>query len=217
MLLGCGNFGARVKPPKSGLFERGSCLGHGCLVENDSERRLRNEAGERGLKLRALRFDLRTLLAIVLGHTAQQVAERRHSMASVLGKISAAEERLLFRGGQKHGQGPPARTVRQHLLRDLINLIQVRALFAVDFDVDEQLVHQGRGGRIFEGFVGHHMAPMAGRIADRQENGLVLLLCPPQGRLAPGIPLHRIVGVLQQVRAGLLGEVIAQHVHGLVS
>ncbi len=104
--------------------------------------------------------------------------------------------------------------MRQHLLRKLINLVQVGTFLSIDFDVDEQFVHQLRGASVFEGLVRHHMAPVAGRVADRQKNGLVFLLGACQRRFAPGIPIDRILRVLQQVRAGLLGEVIAQHLHG---
>src|SRR5271167_3686262 len=46
-------------------------------------------------------------------------------------------------------------TQRDQLLRRLVNLIQIRALFAVHFDVDEPAVHQCGGRRVFEGFVCH--------------------------------------------------------------
>src|SRR5450631_1203190 len=86
-----------------GLLERYLSLDHRCLIENDAKGRFRNQAGERNLKLRILRGDLRALAAIVLSHTAQQVAEGRHAIARFLGKIRAAEERLLLFWRKKHG------------------------------------------------------------------------------------------------------------------
>ena len=53
---------------------------------------------------------------------------------------------------------------------------------------------------VFKRFAFHHVAPMAGRVADAQENRLVLLARPGKGGRAPGIPVHRIVRVLEEVR-----------------
>ncbi len=52
------------------------------------------------------------------------------------------------------------------------------------------------------------MAPMAGGITYGQEDGPVLLLGPLEGLLPPGIPVHRIVGMLQKVRALLIRKTI---------
>ncbi len=46
-------------------------------------------------------------------------------------------------------------------------------LFAVDLDVDVELVHQLRGRGVLEALVRHHVAPVAGRVADRHEHRLV--------------------------------------------
>ena len=49
----------------------------------------------------------------------------------------------------------------------------------------------------------HHVAPVAGGVADAEEDGLVLGAGLLQGLRPPGVPVHRVVGVLQQVRARL--------------
>jgi hypothetical protein len=49
---------------------------------------------------------------------------------------------------------------------------------------------------------------MAGRITDADEHQLVLLFRPGPGILIPGIPIHRIVRMLKQVRAGFFRKVI---------
>jgi hypothetical protein len=83
--------------------------------------------------------------------------------------------------------------------------VEVRALLAVDLDVDEQLVHHRGGGRILEALVGHHVAPVAGRVADREQDGAVVL---PAGLVKrcgiPRVPVDRIVCMLQQVGTGLV-------------
>ncbi len=75
-------------------------------------------------------------------------------------------------------------------------MIDIGALFAVDLDIHEKLVHHRGGCCIFEAFMGHHMAPVAGRIADGEQNGLVERLGFPQSRVAPHPPMHGIFGVL---------------------
>ena len=126
-------------------------------------------------------------------------------------KIRAAEEGPLIRGTQEHGQRPAARIGRDHLLRRLVDLVEVGPLLAVDLDVHEQAVHHSRGRGVLEGLVRHDVAPVAGRIADRQQDGLVLPLRQRERLLAPRIPIDRIIRVLQEIRAGFRREAIALH------
>jgi hypothetical protein len=135
-------------------------------------------------------------------------------VARLLGKIRAAEKGLAVLGREKHGERPTAAAVSDQLLRDLVNSVEIRPFLPVDFDVDELSIHQ-RGDRgIFERLVCHDVAPVAGRVAHRQEDGLVFALGGGQRGFAPGIPIHRIVRVLQQIGAGFLVEAIALHVRG---
>lgn len=50
-----------------------------------------------------------------------------------------------------------------------------------------------------------NMAPVAGGIANREENRLILLPRLGEGLLRPGKPVHRIMSVLEQVRRLFLG------------
>ena len=59
---------------------------------------------------------------------------------------------------------------------------------------------------VLEALVLHHVAPVAGRVADRQKNRLVLGLRPLERLGPPRIPVDRIVGVLQQIGTGLGGR-----------
>src|SRR3712207_8981484 len=47
----------------------------------------------------------------------------------------------------------------------------------------------------------HDVAPVAGRVADREQDRLALTLREAERLLAPGEPVHGIVLVLEQVRA----------------
>ncbi len=54
----------------------------------------------------------------------------------------------------------------------------------------------------------HDVAPVAGGVADGEEDRLVFLARLGERLLAPGIPVDRVVGVLEEVRALLGGEVV---------
>ena len=55
--------------------------------------------------------------------------------------------------------------------------INVWALFAIDLDRYEVLVEQLRNSLVVEGFVGHHMAPMACRVPNADEEKTVRAFC----------------------------------------
>ena len=59
-----------------------------------------------------------------------------------------------------------------------------------------------------ERLVLHHVAPVAGRIADREKDRLVFRPGPREGLVPPGIPVDGIAGMLQQVGTALLRQTI---------
>jgi hypothetical protein len=89
-----------------------------------------------------------------------------------------------------------------------VERVEIGPLFAIHFDVDEALVHQRGDLGILEALAGHHMAPMAGRVADAQQDRFVEGLCLAQGRLAPWQPVHRVAPMLTQVGAALLSQTV---------
>ena len=135
------------------------------------------------------------------GHAAQHVDEARPAVARGIGEVGAAPERLARRRAE-HGERPAA-LLAQDLQRLHVDGVDVGPLLAVDLDVDEQLVHHRRHFRRFEALVRHDMAPVAGGVADREQDRPVGALGLGQRLLAPRPPVHGIVGVLQQVGAGL--------------
>jgi len=50
---------------------------------------------------------------------------------------------------------------------------------------------------VFEGLALHDVAPVAGGVADAQQDWAVLFLGAPQRLFPPGEPVHRVVGMLQ--------------------
>jgi hypothetical protein len=91
-----------------------------------------------------------------------------------------------------------------------VDLIQIRSFFTVDLNADEPFIHQLCNLLIFKTLLLHHMTPMAGRVADTEKDRLVLLPGSAQSLLSPGKPIHRIVGMLQKVRAGLVNQAIRE-------
>jgi hypothetical protein len=165
-------------------------------------------AGGRRFELReyfdepcALRAHLIALVRIKSGDALQQLAESRHAVARLFREVGAAEKRALVVAVEKHRKGPSTAALCQQLMRGLIDLVNIRALFAIDLDVDEQLVHECGRWRVLEGFVRHYVAPVASGITDRQQDRLARLACHPECLIAPRIPVNRVVGMLEQVRA----------------
>ena len=131
----------------------------------------------------AVLADLVRLLAKQPRNLAQHVDEGRPAVARGLREISAAPDRLALRR-QEHGQRPAA-LLAEMMQRRHVDLIDVGALLAVDFDVDEQLVHHRGGVGVLEAFVRHDMAPVAGGVADREQDRLAGTLAPRRAHPAP--------------------------------
>ena len=89
-----------------------------------------------------------------------------------------------------------------------VNLIDIGALLAIDLDADEQFIHQ-RGDRIvFETFMRHHMAPMAGRVTNGEEHRLFRAARFIEGVGTPFPPRDGIVLMLQQIGARGFGQAV---------
>src|SRR5439155_20554521 len=87
-----------------------------------------------------------------------------------------------------------------------VDRVEVGALLAVDLDVDEVLVHQGGGRLVLERLLLHLVAPVARRITYAQQDRSILLSRLRQRLRPPGVPIDRIVGMLKQIRTGLIDE-----------
>src|SRR5262249_24972376 len=136
----------------------------------------------------------------------QQVDERGLSVARGLGKIGAAPERFAV-GSEKHRERPTALLGKMMQSRH-VDLVDVGAFLAVHFDVDEEIVHHLRGWRVLEALVRHDVTPMAGGVADREQDRLVGALCLGERLGSPWPPVDGVVLVLQQIGTGLAGETV---------
>ena len=141
------------------------------------------------------------------GDALENLPERRPAPARLGRPVGAAVHRLAV-GIEEHGHGPAA-LLAQGVQRGHVDVVDVRPLLAIDLHIDEQLVHPIGGLGVLEQLVRHHVAPVAGGVADREQDRTVAALGFRQRLGAPGAPVHRVVGVLQQVGRGFAGEQVA--------
>ena len=114
--------------------------------------------------------------------------------------------RLTFRG-QEDGHRPAA-VAGEGSDRLHVEGVHVGALLAIHLDVHEEPVHEFCHRGVLEGFVCHDVAPVARGVPHRQQHGLVPAAGLVEGFGSPGVPVHRVVGVLAEVRAALGGKTV---------
>ena len=90
--------------------------------------------------------------------------------------------------------------------RGHVHAVDIGALFAVDFDADEMLIHEGGGGTVFKSLVLHNVAPVAGAVADADDDQFVLCSGLFPNGFRPWLPIHGVVGVLAEVGAAFVDE-----------
>ena len=110
-------------------------------------------------------------------------------------------------GHEKHRHRPAA--LAGHGLHGLhVDAIDVGPLFAIDLYVDEVVVHEARGLFVLERLVRHDVAPVAGGVADAQQDRLVFALGGLQRLGSPRVPVDGVIGVLEEVGARFVGEAV---------
>ncbi len=136
-------------------------------------------------------------------------------MPVVEGKVRSSEKGTPV-GHQEHRHRPAA--VSGHRLHGLhVDAIEVGALFAIDFDVDEVVVHEAGGLVVLERLVRHDVAPVARGVADAQKNRFVLALRSLERFRSPRVPVDGVPGVLEEIGAGLVGEAVRHGVFTLAA
>ena len=146
------------------------------------------------------------LLRIDARHLLEHLREAGPPVARGRRKIGATPERARL-AVEEHGQRPAA-VLAQVMQRAHVDGVDVGALLAVDLDVDEEVVHDRGGRRILEALVRHDVAPVAGGVADREQDGPVAALGLGQGFRTPRPPVHGVVLVLEEIGARLAGEAV---------
>jgi hypothetical protein len=157
-------------------------------------------------ELAAVLADLGRLLTIGGQKRGQHPAKRWPTPAIVRRIVRPAEERLTRR--QKEHRQRPAPAFIEQLQRLLIELIDIGMLLSIDLDADKVLVQLRRCLGILERLMGHDVAPVTGRVSDRQQHRLVLGPCPRKGFLAPRIPVDGIFSMLTKIGTLGLGKTV---------
>ncbi len=208
--MGAGNLGAGPNPPSRGSnadARRRTAPSRTASPGSGTGDRCRHLGAEVLGQVRGHVADLAAPVAIRLGHPVEHGPERRQAVPVRRREVRAAEERLQVRG-QEHAQRPAAGP-GHGLHRGHVHVVDVGALLAIHLDGHEVAVQSLGERRILERLVGHDVAPMAGGVADGQEDRPILHPSAGQGFGSPRIPVDRVFGVLEQVRARRAGEAIA--------
>ena len=204
-----GNFGARPKPPQRRVEDRARDFSVRCRAGRPRAGRS-THVGATGAdvlgEVRARAVHLVAARVPCLGDREQHLRERGQPVARLRREVGAAEERLAVRR-QEHGHRPAA-AAGQRDDRIHVDRVEVGALLAIDLDADEALVHHAGRRRVLERLALHDMAPVARRIADRQEDRAALVARARECLVTPRIPVDGVRGVLQQIRRRLLREAV---------
>ncbi len=131
------------------------------------------------------------------GDLLEHLPETGLTVAIFRRKISPADKRFQIR--RKPDAHRPTAATSGRLDECHINAIDVWPFLAINFDVHEFTVHDGRRLVVFKRLVRHDVAPVTSGIPDREEDRLVFLTRLRECFLAPRIPVDRIVRVLEKV------------------
>ena len=111
----------------------------------------------------------------------------------------------ISRRRQKNAEGPTARTC-EHLDCLHVDVVEIWTLFSVYFDGNKMVIQNFGNRCVFEAFMGHNVAPMAGRIPYGEKYRFVSTPGGLECLVAPGVPIHWVGLVLEQVWAGRIRE-----------
>ena len=167
------------------------------------------DRAEPGARLGRALPQLLALARKCIDHRLHHHPEARHAAALLGREVGAAKERHSV--GVAEDRHRPAAAPAHRLHRLHVEGVDVGALLAVDLDVDEVLVHVGGRPGVLEGLALHHVAPVAGGVADGEQDRTVLIARTGQRLGAPRVPVDRVVAVLEQVGAGLLRQAVRHH------
>ena len=152
---------------------------------------------------RRLQYPLPFLLPQA-GNLAQDLDKAGLAVPALRRKIGSAVKGLQIRR-KKAIQRPPS-LPRHRLHRCHIDPVHVRPLLPVHLDAHEMRVEEAGRRVVLEGFPLHDVAPVAGRVADAQEDRLAFRARLGERLRSPGEPIDRVMLVLQQVRRFLAAQ-----------
>ncbi len=163
-------------------------------------------APHRGGQLARLLRDACRVFQVGLAEPLQQRQEplARPAIAVARREVGAAEERRAL-GREPDVQRPSARP-GERLHRAHVDGVDVGSLLAIDLDADVVTVEVAGDLLVLERLDLHHVTPVTGGVPDRHEERQAPAAGLGERLVAPGVPVDGIVGVLEEVRAGLEDE-----------
>ncbi len=123
-----------------------------------------------------------------------------------LGEIGAAIQRAAIRQGD--AVEGPASAAGHQLHGSHVYLVHIGPFFSIYLYIDKQAVHHLGHCLVLKALALHDVTPVAGAIADADEQQSVRVAGQLQSLIAPRVPLHRVVGMLQQIGTRLVNEVV---------
>ena len=144
-----------------------------------------------------------------VGEVFQEGFEAGAAVAVLGGEVGAAKEGLAI-GSKKDAHGP-ATAAGGGLDEHHVDAVDIGAFFAIDFDGDERAIEDFRDSFVLEGLPFHHVAPVTGGISNGEEDGFVFGAGAGEGFFAPGEPVDGVVGVLEEVGAVFVDELVGGH------
>ena len=163
-------------------------------------------AGDRVDERVRLLLDLVAALRPGLGEGGEHPPEPGHAVPVGRRVVGPSVEGPAV-GRAEHRQGPAPRA-GQRLYGGHVHRVDVGALLPVDLHRHERTGEVLGGRGILEALVGHHVTPVAGRVADGDEQGPVLPLGRCERLLAPGVPVDGVLRVLAEIRARLHAQTV---------
>ena len=146
-------------------------------------------------------------------HRAHQVDERRPTERRLRREVRPAEERLERLRIEEHVERPaaartPLGELREHLARGHHEFVHVRPLLAIHLHRNARLVQDAGRHHALEALALHHVAPVAGAVANGHEERHLPATRLGDGLRTPRPPVDRVVRMLQQVRALGAGQAV---------
>ena len=141
----------------------------------------------------------------------QHLPPARPTVARIRREVGAGKEGLPV-WHQEDIERPPA-LLREQLTGRHVDPVHIRPLLAVHLHRNEMPVLNLRDRRVLERLMLHHVAPVTGRIADRDQQRLALRPCPLKGLVAPRKPVHRVARMLPQIEARLFCQSVGHVAH----
>ena len=141
----------------------------------------------------------------------QHLTPARPTVARVRREVGASKEGLPV-WHQEDIERPPA-LLCEKLTGRHVDPVYIRPLLSIHLHRHKMPVLNLSDRWVLEGLMLHHMAPVTGRIADRDQQRLALRPSPLEGLFAPWKPVHRVARMLPQIEARLVRQPVGHRLH----